>query len=758
MASLRLASFTLFTLFVGLFSGQRLNAQGLHLAPEQMAGVHIESLQVQVHIVDGVASTELRQVFRNDGAQIAEATWILPLPQGASADGFRMTMGGKEVAGEVLDANKARKIYTDIVRRQRDPGLLEYMGRGCLKARVFPIPARGKMTVVVRYRQVLPEVAGLHAWSFPWRAARMGHRGVGKFSLDLQIQSHKAIKNAYSPNQQVQVILDDDHKASVSMEASGQQLPQRDLQVFYGLSDQEFGLNLLTYRRPGEAGYFMMMLAPKRQWQEQKPLPRLINFVLDTSGSMQGKKIIQAQGALRFFLASLKPQDHLNVIPFATQAQPFFSKPMAATKDNIQTALQKVKQLEARGGTNIEDALLTALKAKPQDGNQAMDITVFLTDGLPTVGTNNVDQLLTKIKAANLKGSRIFVFGVGHDVNTRLLDKVAADSHGDRDYVGEEEDIEVKTSALFQKLSHPVMTNISLHCDGVESFDSFPGHLPDMFRGSRLLVMGRYRGQGMHAIRLKGQVLQNQKEFVFEGSFPKSSTANDFLASLWAQKKVAALLDAIRLNGQNPELVQEIRKLGQEHGIVTPYTSHLILEDAQRLARYQYRGAADVVPSARDRANLRLDLQRAGALPEAATEGVLAEAGRRAEDEAREAEKSLDGMAASPSTGKEAVAKSMQIHMLGSVRGHATNKNQGIHLQAQRIQGHMFHLLQGIWVDSAYQPKLKDKVQKVKAFSPEYFTLLEKHPELATFFAFSTRLLVVLPGLCVEVTPAESKG
>ena len=182
--------------------------------------VTIKSLAVKTNIVDGVATTELKQVFHNGGPRIAEATWILPLPPGAIADTFSMSMNGKQVSGEVINARRARQIYLSIVRRQKDPGLLEYLGNGCLRARVFPIPAKSDMTVQVRYRQVLPQTAGLHEWSFPLRAAHVQYRPPQKISMDVRIKSTVAIKNVYSPTGNVDVMLKGDHEARVTLELS----------------------------------------------------------------------------------------------------------------------------------------------------------------------------------------------------------------------------------------------------------------------------------------------------------------------------------------------------------------------------------------------------------------------------------------------------------------------------------------------------------------------------------------------------------
>lgn len=755
-----------------------LPAQGLYLGPAPQpspppdvvrpqvppgaapARIRMTSLSLRVDVHDGVASTRLHQVFRNEGGRVGEGTWILPLAPGTAADDFTMTVNGKEVAAEVLDREKARRIYESIVRRQRDPGLLEYLGHDCLRARIFPVPPGGEVAVRVRFRQVLPAAAGIHEWRFPLRAARVGLRGAERVSLDFRIRSRKAIGTVYSPVPGVDVVRRGDHEARVSFESQGGQIPERDLQVFYGLADREFGLSLLAYRKPGEPGWFLMFLAPKQEWPEPRNTSRVVQFVLDTSGSMQGKKIEQARKALRFFVRSLSPRDLFNIVPFSTEARPFFPGPVPASEENVAGALEKIAEIEARGGTNIEDGLRRALEADPPpppEGHSRLPLLVFLTDGLPTVGTTDVDALLGLARKANRHHARIFVFGVGHDVNTRLLDRLAEDSRGDRDYVREDEDIELKTSALFTKLSHPVMTDVRIACEGIEGFDLLPKVTPDLFKGGRLLVTGRYRGSGNHAIHVRGRVNGAEKEFVFEATFPAEARDYDFVPTVWAQRKVAWLLEQIRLHGRSKELVDEVVRLGKEYGIVTPFTSHLVVEEGMRLARargLRVGGSGDAFFLGSHAEGVRRDLARAGGAPPLPDEelrriarksGEVADRGRRRFEE-------LDDVEA----GKKAVERSVQL--LAATRTAAPMAPEsGVigrtgRVLCRRLADKTFYLAGGVWVDRTYRAEMRDRVRRLRAFSTEYFEWLREHPEAGRYLAFSPRILVVLGDEVIQVT------
>ncbi|NOT31212.1 MAG: VWA domain-containing protein, partial [Planctomycetes bacterium] len=382
------------------------SAQGRIVQP----AVHMTQMTVQVAVVDGVASTTLKQTWRNDGGGVAEAIWILPLPPGAVADGFTMTVNGAPLAGEVLDAKRAREVYESIVRSRRDPGLLEYFGRGCLRARIFPIPAQGEVKVDVAFRQVLPERLGLRRWSFAFGAAGAEGLAPERLVLDLVLRSRKPIKNAFAPLSAIQVIQRDDHEVRASFEGTPAALAERELSVFYGLSEAEFGLDLLTHRGAADLeGTFLMLISPKREWQTSERLRKSIVFVLDTSGSMEGKKIEQAKAALKLFLQSLEPDDRFDVVPFATEAEPFFGERVPATPERIAEALARVERVAAAGGTNIDCALAAALRGPSADGR--VPIVVFLTDGEPTVGVTDPAAILAAVRAGNAGQARVFVLG-----------------------------------------------------------------------------------------------------------------------------------------------------------------------------------------------------------------------------------------------------------------------------------------------------------------------------------------------------------
>ncbi len=717
-----------------------------------------QKTQIQARIVDGVGRVEATIRFHNAGRRDAESVLLFPLPEGAVADGLELEMGGKKVEGKVEDAKAARRVYLSIVRRRRDPALLEYAGKNFVRLRVFPIPAGGTQEVVFRYSQVLPMSGGLYEFRFPCRAL-----GKGSFSIGMDVKSQHGLENIYAPSTGWDIKRKDKDHAVASYESSAR--PQQDPRFFFSLARKDFGLSLLTYKKKGEKGYFLMLLSPKRGTEGTR-VAKSITFVVDVSGSMRGEKIQQAKGALRYFLSKLNPGDEFNITPFSTEARPFSSGMVAADEDAKKRAMSFIDSLEAAGGTNIHDALLTALSTKPAEGK--LPIVAFLTDGLPTVGITKPQEILASCKKRNGQKARIFVFGVGSDVNTFLLDSLCESNRGTRDYVRRGENIEVKTSALFSKLANPALSDLAIEVDGPSLSRWTPSRLPDLFHGEQLVVAGRYDKGGHFAVTLKGKLGKVEKHFVFDASFAEDDKSNDFVRSIWAKRRVGQLLDAIRLNGPNQELISEIKTLASKHGIVTPYTSNIAADRGDLYGFALGTQPRTTTPVRRRGGNFRgvTGAPVAGgggraAGPGGPTTPAPDRSGARAK---RKSDKGGTPIAkpnapkASAQKPRDAVRVSLELRDLKEA------EKVGKGSTVKRIQNRSFRLEKGRWVDQGFTKALakalSGKIEKIEAFSERYFAFVDKHPELLPFLSLEGRILLVVrkdkgKEQAVEIIPAK---
>src|SRR6185312_3406679 len=539
----------------------------------------VKSIKIDTKITSQVATTHLEQVFRNDTDVTLEGTYFFPLPEQASITEFAIWDGDRRLVGEVRSREEARRIYDEIVRRQRDPGLLEYAGKDLFQASIFPIPAHSDKKLELTYTEVLQGESGTVAYRYPLGTGRQLTQ-IGTVSGRVEIESKEPLRNIYSPSHAVDVKRSNDRRSVISFESASGKEPQ-DFQLFYGISQEDFGVSLLTHREPGKDGYFLLMISPKDDWSDQEYSAKDIVFVLDTSGSMAEEgKMEKARQALLYGIRILRPGDHFNVLAFAGEDRLMESGLLAADDQGRKRGETFVQSLRPQGGTNINQALLTSFE-QLKSGDRPR-IVVFLTDGLPTVGETNIQRIVENVAKARKPGVRLFTFGVGYDVNTALLDKLAAENGGVADYVEPKEDLEVKVSNFFAKINYPVLASLKLEMPDVETDLIYPRNLPDLFRGTQLTLIGRYRNaRSLEEVRLLLTGTSNGKNrsiFYNKLRFPLREEDNDFLPRLWATRRVGWLMEQVRTNGEQKELQDEIVDLGTRYGIVTPYTSYLALE------------------------------------------------------------------------------------------------------------------------------------------------------------------------------------
>lgn len=556
-----------------------------HLAP------YIADHSVQATVKsDGTVAVVTTLVIQNDGGRDAEYELIFPASSLAVLDSFQLLGADKKpIAAKAYPADKAQAIFEEIVRRRRDPALLKYAGSALFHARIFPIPARGKATLRLKYSEVLEVGRGnMFAFRYP-----LAPRSV-------TIDTAFLPGSVYSPTHKFE-LTQTSGKARLTWtkpKKTSEQTPDEVVAFIATASDQAVDARVICYHAPGaKDGYFLLTLSPNLAAAGEEAGKNIV-VVLDRSGSMAGKKIEQAKDALKYVLSSLNAKDLFNVIAYNDVLTPFQPAMVEYTSETRDRALAFADGLEAQSGTNIHDALQSALKQMPQNGRTNM--VVFLTDGLPTAGPVRAPAEIRKaIKGANATRTRIAVFGVGYDVDSKFLDRLAVENHGIADFVAPEENIEQKVSEFYASIRHPALSDLKLEIAStmavaqLDVTDLYPQVLPDLFRGRSFVVVGRYQATKLPesaspnvraGITLTGSIAGKPQRFHYHTDFAATGTDSDadyaFVARLWATRRIGYLIDEIRLHGSSDELVKEIVRLGTEFGVITEYTSFLLNEDA----------------------------------------------------------------------------------------------------------------------------------------------------------------------------------
>ncbi|MCA1558025.1 MAG: VWA domain-containing protein, partial [Acidobacteria bacterium] len=482
-------------------------------------------------------------------------------------------------------------------------------------------------------------------------------------------------------------------------------------------------------------GYFLLTISPKDNWSETEYAAKDVVFVLDTSGSMAEEgKMEKARSALLFGVRNLRPDDRYNVISFSGEERFMENGLIQADERGRARGLEFVRNLKPSGGTNINGALLAAMKQF--DRSERPKLVVFMTDGLPTVGETNVGRIITNAHNARIPGIRLFTFGVGYDVNTALLDKLASENRGVADYVEPKEDLEVKVSNFFSKVNFPVLTDLQLDMGGVRTDLLYPREMPDLFKGTQVTLIGRYRNEkDLNNIRiaLSGKAGRSVRTFAYENlRFPLKEEENDFLPKLWATRRVGWLMEQVRSNGEQKELVDEIVDLGTRYGIVTPYTSYLALEpgNAQPITNFGTRGR-DEERGGTGFGSGRTDARKARTAPSAATAAPA------------------DAQA---TTGAGAVMQSKRAREQQETL--KVEKDEALSSAVKTTGGKTFYLRDGAWVDAEFKSDARLPETVVTFGSDQYFDLLKRERRLAEFFSLGEQVVVILDGRVYRVKAA----
>lgn len=554
--------------------------------------------EARVTVEGRVARVELTEWFKNEGDQVAEGEYLYPLSGEAAFAGFSLWQGEDELRGEVMDRERARDIYEEIVRRRADPALIELAGHGLLRARVFPIDPGQERRVQLRYTQLLAtsgdalhfRYAGGVRGGEPDRPAPRPLRGPAprrserdqkrlrersadaeraRTDFEMVVEEGDGFLDPFSPTHALQ------------RERRGGRLIVRlvdelagELSVFLPRARPGVGLTVASHRPVGEPGYLMLTLTPGLM-DEAPPEPRDVTVVVDVSGSMAGEKVRQARDAIHALLETFDAGDRFRLVAFSNSVRAQSEGWRSAEDAELREAAGWVDRLEADGGTNLEVALAEAFRVAPGEGR--LPVVIFLTDGLPTVGERDPERIAADAERARGR-ARVFAFGVGHDVNTHLLDRISAVTRGSTDYVQPGESVERALSLLAAKIRHPVLTDLELAAAPARLREVYPVDLPDVFAGQDLVLLARYEAEGEGEVAITGRRLGRTERFSTRARLPDRSEANAYLPRLWASRKLGHLTRQLWLEGPTPSLVEEIRQTALRYGLPSEYTAYLVEE------------------------------------------------------------------------------------------------------------------------------------------------------------------------------------
>jgi Ca-activated chloride channel homolog len=730
----------------------------------------IREVGVDARVRDQAAEVRVSQTFHNPGSVQVEAEFFFPLPEDGAVQDFVLMVDGRELPGRIMNKDEARRIYEEIVRTKRDPALLEYMGRGLYRTSVFPIPPGADRKLTMKYTQICKRDRDVIEFSYPLSTQKFTSKPIQRLSIRATIESKDSIKSVYCPSDDVRIDRVGDHEARISLERSNV-VPSSDFRVVYTLAEGAVGASVLSYRPSySDDGYFLLLASPEVKAPDVKPQPKTVIFVLDRSGSMAGKKIEQARRALKSVLNNLRDDDLFNIVVYDNAVETYRPELERYSSRTREEAERYVDNIREGGGTNIDEALTTALGLIRERSRP--NYLLFLTDGLPTAGETRELTIADHCRKNNTQKTRIFSFGVGFDVNARLLDRLSAGNSGTSEYVRPDEDIESHVARFYSKMSSPVLTDLRIEFSGTDVNRTYPRDLPDLFDGGQIVWVGRYRQPGRTTLKVSGRVAGESRSFEFPVELADSDrgTGHAFVERIWAVRRIGYLIDEIDLNGQNRELVDELVSLSTKYGIMTPYTSFLADErvplhamnqnvDRARLSLErlsELSGASGVDQRGAKQAYMRAERASDAALAEPgqiAGFGVDAKSGQAGQTR---------GMMGGGMGGMAAGTVMRQRRAPGvaaaPATGMATAESQSPEASVRRIGSKTFYYKDQRWVDSAVKPEEDAKAKIVRQFSDAFFALARSQAsDLNQYLTFTEPVTVKLDSVVYRIEPADDK-
>ena len=573
--------------------------------------LEIRDHAVSVVIEDGYAVTTVEQVFRNPNGRDLEAIYSFPVPEKGAVAEFTYWIDGQPVTGEVLAKEKARKVYEDQKAAGNETALAEQDGYKTFDMAVWPVRAGGDVRIRLAYIQPAHLDTGIGRFVYPLEEGGVDEQRLafwaaedavtGRFSFDLALRSahpvealrlpaHPQAVAARDPDGTWRVHFDNGavpaqpvtEEGTVSLSEGGTVQPaalaslfrlDTDVVVYWRLAQGlPASVELIAHKEAAEArGTFMLVLTPA---DDLRPITAGSDwsFVLDKSGSMSGKWHTLAEGVNQG-LGQLRPEDRFRIVTFDQAAYPLTQGFLPATPEHVQRALADLRALQADNGTNLYAGLNTGLQQLDADRTSAV---LLVTDGVANVGETRQKAFLDMVGRQDV---RLFTFIMGNSANRPLLEAMTRESGGTALSVSNSDDVMGAVLSATGKVTHEAMHGVEVEISGIRTADLAPGRMGSLYRGQQLMLFGHYWGEGPAEVTLRARISGKPVTYRTRFDFAAVATANPEIERLWAFAAIEEKLQEIEDFGAKADIEQAVVDLGVEFGLVTPYTSMVVVRE-----------------------------------------------------------------------------------------------------------------------------------------------------------------------------------
>jgi Ca-activated chloride channel homolog len=565
----------------------------------------LKHTDVKARVSAFLATVKVKQQYQNPYEEKIEAVYVFPLPQNAAVTDFVMVVGDRRIRGIIRERQEAKRIYEDAKKRGYVASLLTQERPNIFTQRIANIEPGKRIDVEITYFSPLRYEGGEYEFVFPMLvgprfnppgykggigAVGRGRRGAsgqaveveylktGKersghdVAVSVEIDAGVRIEKVYSNTHVVNVKRKSPTQASVSL-AAGDRIPNRDLVLRYRVAGKTLKTAFMTGGE-GKEKTFALVLQPPAGIEELPRMPREMVFVLDCSGSMSGKPLDKAKEAMRRCLRSLDANDTFQIIRFSNRASALGRKPIPATPRNLRKGLKYLASLRSCGGTMMIEGIKAALDF-PHD-EERLRIVSFMTDGY----IGNESQILAAIKEKR-GASRIFSFGVGGSVNRYLLERMAKLGRGAAAFVNLKDSASPAVDEFYRRAARPALADIRIDWGDLKVSNVYPQRIPDLFVGRPVMIVGQFKGEGKHAVRISGRAGGKKLSYALNVNLDASGTRHAGVAKMWARWKIKDLHNQ-EVSCPSDELRQAITSTSLRHGLLCRYTAFLAVDSTRQ--------------------------------------------------------------------------------------------------------------------------------------------------------------------------------
>jgi Ca-activated chloride channel family protein len=563
---------------------------------------------VQATISGFVARVKVAQDFVNPWDEPIEAVYVFPLSHSGAVDDMTMVVGTRRIVGVIKRRAEARAVYEQALAEGRTASLLEQERPNVFTQSVGNIPPHGKVRIEISYVDVLAYDRGAYEFHFPmvvgpryvpgtplagpssgdgWApdttrvpdasrvtppVLRPGERTGHDIVLSVRLEAGVGVRDVRVVSHEARVERLGASRATATL-SPADAIPNKDFVLRYAVAGEKPELALLAHAPRGEDGYFLLMVEPREMQQELRSAPpREICFLVDVSGSMSGLPTAKVVETMRLLLGKIRPEDRLQVVTFASETEKLFPGYVPATPANVARALRFTDGLTGRGGTEMLRGIQAVL-ADPV-ASEHVRIVVMLTDGF----IGNEAEIIREVARRSGDQIRFWGVGVGTSVNRYLIDGVGKQG-GMSAVLGLAENPAPLVAKIADRLGRAQLGHVDIDWGGQAVYETYPAVIPDLWAGSPIVVVGRYRSNGPGTIRVSGRAEGQSVSFPLSVSFPGAADDHAVLAKVWARRKIEDLSGHTAEAGD--DLAEEITELSLRYRLLSAYTSFVAVDESE---------------------------------------------------------------------------------------------------------------------------------------------------------------------------------